>query len=77
MRRLGDFLDRGVHLEVRGVSIPVPTPSLAQMRCRRCHRAGVTVTAMAPTGRTLFGWCQLEHAQRDGLRLPISVGAGS
>jgi hypothetical protein len=65
----GGFAERGVHT-MRGSEVtPFPTPNLARMRCRRCRRLGVTVTAMDADDH-LFGWCCLAEAVADGLCLP-------
>jgi hypothetical protein len=70
-RRLGDFADRGIHTRRGNAVTPIPTPSLALLRCAHCRRPGVTVTAM--DGPRLLGWCGMAEAVLDGLRLPGRV----
>lgn len=69
-RQPGVFANRGVHTSLRWGTkrIPLPTPRLAMMRCRRCRKFGVTVTA--ELNERLVGWCCLDHAAQDGLCLP-------
>jgi hypothetical protein len=68
-RDLGDFAVRGVNVREGGKVVPILTPLLSLMRCRHCRSKGVNVTALAEDGH-LLGWCMIEHAQADGLRLP-------
>jgi hypothetical protein len=63
---------------MRGVTdgklVPIPTPSLSLMRCRRCRAKGVTVTAITEDDK-LLGWCGFDHSRLDGLRLPSPAPA--
>lgn len=76
-RRMGDFADRGVHLRTKsGRIIPLPTPSIAELRCVGCRAKGVTVIQLGID--TTLGWlnqkcwCDLPCAHRNGFRFPPS-----
>lgn len=69
-RPLGHPADRGVHTRAGDIVVPILTPDLGLMCCRRCRRRGVKVIAVRE--QQLLGWCDLDHSRLDGLRVPVS-----